>query len=151
MDRNRFQTRITLASPYRRAVEGEDCTLIASTTGLQMTNFWRRLVAPKRIDAWSLPSLQQRLVQLGARLVKHSRYYSLLLAERHLTRLLFGMRLQRIWALSVPDRLTCGGRYGARVVKTGRNRGEVSETCRRTTSLPARATAMRTPLTVSGA
>ena len=47
-------------------------------------NLWRRLVLPKRIDSWSLTSLQQRLVKTGGRLVKHARYYGLLLAESHL-------------------------------------------------------------------
>jgi hypothetical protein len=47
---------------------------------------WRRLVLPKRIDNWSLTSLHQRLVKTGGRLVKHARYYWLLLAERPLTR-----------------------------------------------------------------
>ena len=36
------------------------------------------------------------------RLVKHARYYWLLLAEGHLTRRLFGDMLRRIWALPVP-------------------------------------------------
>jgi hypothetical protein len=40
---------------------------------------------PRRIESWSFTSLQQRLVKTGGRLVKHSRYYSLLLAESHLT------------------------------------------------------------------
>jgi hypothetical protein len=40
--------------------------------------------------------------QDGGRLVKHARYYWLLLAESHLTRRLFGSMLQRIWALPVP-------------------------------------------------
>ena len=44
-------------------------------------NLWRRLVLPKRIDNWSLTSLQQRLMKTGGRLVKHARYYWLLLAE----------------------------------------------------------------------
>jgi hypothetical protein len=34
-----------------------------------------------RIGNWSLTSLQQRLVKTGGRLVKHTRYYWLLLAE----------------------------------------------------------------------
>jgi hypothetical protein len=42
---------------------------------------WRRLVLPARIGNWSLISLQQRLVKTGGRLVKHTRYYWLLLAE----------------------------------------------------------------------
>jgi hypothetical protein len=65
-------------------------------------NLWRRLVLPARIDSWSLTSVQRRLVKTGGRLVKHARYYWLLLAESHLTRRLFGSMLRRIWALPVP-------------------------------------------------
>jgi hypothetical protein len=65
-------------------------------------NLWRRLVLPKRIENWSLTSLQQRLVKTGGRLVKHARYYWLLLAESHLTRRLFGAMLGRIAALPSP-------------------------------------------------
>jgi Transposase DDE domain group 1 len=73
-------------------------TLLAYNLG----NLWRRLVLPKRIDHWSLTSLQQRLVKTGGRLVKHARYYWLLLAEGHLTRRAFGAILRRIWALPLP-------------------------------------------------
>lgn len=65
-------------------------------------NLWRRLALPKRIDTWSLTSLQQRLMKTGGRLVKHARYYWLLLAEGRLTRRLFGAILRRLAALSVP-------------------------------------------------
>jgi hypothetical protein len=65
-------------------------------------NLWRRLVLPKSIGSWSLTSLQQRLVKTGGRLVKHARYYWLLLAESHLTRRLFGAMLGRIAALPSP-------------------------------------------------
>jgi Transposase DDE domain group 1 len=73
-----------------------------SVLAYNLGNLWRRLVLPTRIDTWSLTSLQQRLVKTGGRLVKHTRYYWLLLAESHLTRRLFGSMLQRIWALPVP-------------------------------------------------
>jgi hypothetical protein len=63
---------------------------------------WRRLVLPRRIDQWSLTSLQQRLVKTGGRLVKHARYYWLLLAESHLTRRLFASMLRRIELLPLP-------------------------------------------------
>ena len=65
-------------------------------------SLWRRLVLPKRIERWSLTSLQQRLVKTGGRLVKHARYYWLFLAESQLTRRLVGAMLQRIWALPAP-------------------------------------------------
>jgi hypothetical protein len=49
-----------------------------------------------------LTSLQQRLVKTGGRLIKHARYYWLLLAESHLTRRLFTAMLKKITALPVP-------------------------------------------------
>jgi hypothetical protein len=60
-------------------------------------------VLPKRIDGWSLTSLQQRLVKTGGRLIEHARYYWLLLTESHLTRRFFGSMLHRIAALSMPS------------------------------------------------
>jgi hypothetical protein len=59
-------------------------------------------VLPKRVESWSLTSLQRSLVKTGGRLVKHARCYWLLLAESHLTRRLCGSMLRRIWALPVP-------------------------------------------------
>ena len=73
-----------------------------SVLAYNLGNLWRRLVLPPRVTRWSLTSLQQRLVKTGGRLVKHARYYWLLLAEGHLTRRLFGDMLRRIWALPVP-------------------------------------------------
>lgn len=55
----------------------------------------------QQIDHWSLTSLQQRLVKTGGRLIKHARYYWLLLAESGLTRRLFAAMVRRIAALSV--------------------------------------------------
>ena len=68
-------------------------TIIAYNLG----NLWRRLVLPQRIGNWSLTSLQQRLVKTGGRLVKHARYYWLLLAEGHLSRRLFSRYCQVQW------------------------------------------------------
>ena len=73
-----------------------------SVIAYNLGNLWRRLVLPRRIEKWSLTSLQQRLVKTGGRLVKHARYYWLLLAESHLTRRLFGSMVRRIEALPLP-------------------------------------------------
>ena len=70
--------------------------LALSLLAYNLGNLWRRLAVPKRIENWSLTSLQQRLVKTGGRLVKHARYYWLLLAEGHLTRQRFGAMLGRI-------------------------------------------------------
>ena len=74
-------------------------TIIAYNLG----NLWRRLVLPQRIGNWSLTSLQQRLVKTGGRLVKHVRYYWVLLAETHLTRRLFASMPGRIDGLPLPS------------------------------------------------
>jgi hypothetical protein len=38
-----------------------------SLTAYNLANLWRRLVLPKKIENWSLNSLQQRLVKTGGR------------------------------------------------------------------------------------
>ena len=73
-------------------------SLIAYNLG----NLWRRLALPEVIGNWSLTNLQQRLVKPGGRLIKHARYYWLLLAESHLTRRIFGEMLRKIAALPAP-------------------------------------------------
>jgi hypothetical protein len=73
-----------------------------SVIAYNLGNLLRRLAMPRRIGNWSLTSLQQRLVKTGGRLVKHARYYWLLLAESHLTRRLFRAMLGRIAALPLP-------------------------------------------------
>jgi hypothetical protein len=73
-----------------------------SVIAYNLANLWRRSVLPKRIDHWSLTSLQQRLVKTGGRLIKHARYYWLLLAEGHLTRRLFTAMVRRIDLLPLP-------------------------------------------------
>jgi hypothetical protein len=65
-------------------------SLIAYNLG----NLRRRLALPREIGNWSLTSLQQRLMKTGGRLIKHARYYWLLLAESHLTRQEHASRLK---------------------------------------------------------
>jgi len=101
MDQGR-QAGSTLDTVVVSQIPRQRGALAIERAGVQPGNLWRRLVLPKRIDAWPLTSLQQRLVKTGGRLVKHARYYWPLLAESHLTRRLFGTMLRRIWALPVP-------------------------------------------------
>ena len=73
-----------------------------SVLAYNLGNLWRRLVLPRRIGRWSLTSVQQRLVKTGGCVVKHARYYWLILAESHLTHRLFEAMLRRIWVLPIP-------------------------------------------------
>ncbi len=64
-----------------------------------LTSFEERAASLREFSAVAA----QRLVKTGGRLVKHARYYWLLLAEGHLTRGCFGSMLRRIAALPQPD------------------------------------------------
>src|ERR1017187_1260970 len=83
-------------------------------------NLWRRLVLPTRIGSCSLTSLRQRLVKTGGRLVKHARYYWLLLAESHLTRRVVGGMGGRIGNCSLTSLRQRLVKTGGRLVKHAR-------------------------------
>jgi hypothetical protein len=82
--------------------QSNEVRLLLSLIAYNLGNLWRRLVLPKKIEKWSLTSLQQRLVKTGGRLIKHARYYWPLLAESHVTRRLFGSMVRRIATPPVP-------------------------------------------------
>ena len=67
---------------YHR-LRSNEVRLWLSLIAYNLGNLWRRLVLPRRIENWSLTSLQQRLVKTGGRLVKHARYYWLMMAGNH--------------------------------------------------------------------
>ena len=49
---------------------GNEVRLWLSVIAYNLGNLWRRLALPKKIENWSLTSLQQRLVKTGGQLVK---------------------------------------------------------------------------------
>ena len=74
--------------------------LLLGIIAYNLGNLLRRLVLPLAIQSWSLTSLQQRLFKTGGRLIRHSRYFILQLAESHLTPTLFRQILGRIERLA---------------------------------------------------
>ena len=59
-------------------------------------NFLRRLVLPKSIKDWSLRTLQVKLIKIGAKVVRHSRYVIFQMAEVMVSKSLFHEILKRI-------------------------------------------------------
>jgi hypothetical protein len=59
-------------------------------------NFLRRLVLPKKIKHWSLRSLLVKLIKIGAKVVRHSRYVTFQMAEVAIDKRLFAEILARI-------------------------------------------------------
>ncbi len=63
-------------------------------------NFLRTLALPEGIKRWSLRSIQLKLIKIGGRLIKHARYYCLLLAETVINHKIFSGLLNNIRHLS---------------------------------------------------
>ena len=59
-------------------------------------DFLRRLALPKAIAAWSLLSLQVKLIKTGARMVRHARRIVFQMAEVAVSREVFAALLARI-------------------------------------------------------
>jgi hypothetical protein len=59
-------------------------------------NFLRTLVTPDAIKDWSLTSLREKLIKIGAKVVSHGRYVMFQMAEVAIPRDMFADILQRI-------------------------------------------------------
>ena len=106
-----------------------------------------------RIDTWSLTSLQQRLVKTGGRLVKHARYYWLLLAPaggEPSDRTPVRRDAPADLGAPRPDGLTDEAAGDCREAKRGSKTGKVSEKCAGIRLFPARSTATWALLNGSG-
>ena len=54
-----------------------------------LANFMRTLALPKEVEHWSLTTLREKLVKIGAKVVSHGRYVTFQLAEVAVPRSLF--------------------------------------------------------------
>ena len=118
-------SRVEIAEVVRRWQSGMSQRQIATGTGLSratdrryidaaveaglslfvlaynLGNFLRRLCLPKAVKHWSLRSVQVKLIKMGGRLVRHSRWLIFQLSEMSVPRRLFQGVLDRIGRLSL--------------------------------------------------
>ena len=59
-------------------------------------NFMRTIALPKEVEHWSLTTLREKLVKIGAKVIKHGRYVTFQLAEVAVPRSLFQKILELI-------------------------------------------------------
>ena len=71
-----------------------------------LANFLRSLALPREVAQWSLTTLRERLVKIGARIVRHGRYVVFQLAEVAVPRALFAAIVRRIDRLRGPPLAT---------------------------------------------
>ena len=62
-------------------------------------NFLRTLATPEPIEHWSLTSLKEKLIKIGAKVVSHGRYVAVQMAEVAIPRHMFHEILRLIAAL----------------------------------------------------
>ena len=66
-------------------------------------NFLRRLALPRSVQHWSLTTLREKLIKIGAKVVTHARYVIFQMAEVAVPRRLFQAILDRIRRLRLPE------------------------------------------------
>jgi hypothetical protein len=65
-------------------------------------NFMRTLAMPKTVERWSMTSLREKLIKIGAKIVSHGRYVSFQMAEVAVPRRMFADILSLIARLRAP-------------------------------------------------
>jgi hypothetical protein len=65
-------------------------------------NFMRSLAMPKTAQPWSLTSLREKLIKIGAKVVSHGRYVTFQMPEVAVTRQMFADILSLIARLRAP-------------------------------------------------
>ena len=64
-----------------------------------LSNFMRTLALPKAVEHWSLTTVREKLVKIGAKVVRHGRYVTFQMAEVAVSRDLFAEILRLIGGL----------------------------------------------------
>jgi hypothetical protein len=81
-----------------------------------LANFLRALALPEPVRHWSRTTLRERLVKIGARIVRHGRTFAFQMAQVMATRDLFQQTSElagrRIWRIGSPEGRRAGGPSG---------------------------------------
>src|SRR2546426_7952229 len=72
-----------------------------------LANFLRTLALPGEVERWSLTTLREKVVKIGAKVVTHGRYLVFQMAEVAVPRALFQGILTRIAGLRPPAVARC--------------------------------------------
>ena len=72
-----------------------------------LANFLRRLALPRSVQHWSLTTLREKLVKIGAKVTRHSKYVTFQLAEVAVPRNLFAAILRPYREVGNPAAIGC--------------------------------------------
>ena len=74
-----------------------------SVLAYNLANFLRSPALPRVVKHWSLTTLREKLIKIGAKVVTHARYVTFQMAEVVISRQLFKTILRRISRLHTKD------------------------------------------------
>jgi hypothetical protein len=77
-------------------------------------NFMRALAMPKTAEPWSLTSLREKLIKIGAKVVSHGRYAAFQMAEVAVPRQMFAEALGRLRHSLTPRQISSQDCYRPR-------------------------------------
>jgi len=72
-----------------RGFRNNEVRLQLHTLAYNLANFMRTLALPTEVEHWSLTTLREKLVKIGAKVVRHGRYVTFQSAEVAVPRSLF--------------------------------------------------------------
>jgi len=102
-----LRTRNAVVLAKIEATEGQDAVPIQlHALAYNLANFMRTLALPKEVEHWSLTTLRDKLVKIGAKVVRHGRYVTFQMAEVAVPHALFRDILERIDRLRRPTPAT---------------------------------------------
>ena len=79
-----------------RKLRDNEVRLQLHALAYNLANFMRTLALPKEVEHWSLTTLREKLVKIGAKVVRHGRYVTFQSAEVAVPRSLFQQILELI-------------------------------------------------------
>ena len=79
-----------------RGFDANQVRLQLHALAYNLGNFLRRIALPASVKHWTLTTLRDKLIKIGAKMVRHARYVTFQLAEVAIPRRLYRTILQRI-------------------------------------------------------
>ena len=86
-----------------RKLRNNEVRLQLHALAYNLANFMRTLALPKEVEHWSLTTIREKLIKIGAKVVAHGRYVTVQMAEVAVPRDLFGILLTLIDGLRRPS------------------------------------------------
>ena len=79
---------------------GQPCAIAVVPLAYNPGNFLRRLVLPRPMKTWTMTTLREKLIKIGAKVVRHAKYVIFQMAEVAVPCRLYRATLERIRRLA---------------------------------------------------